>query len=598
VSNTYTGKDIKVLDEVTHIRTAPGMYIGDTSTPTHLVEECLDNSLDECSAGHATIIAVEMNTKDHIYSVADNGRGIPLDNDVPKMISTKLFSGAKFQGSKTAYEVCSGLHGVGLVAVNALSDFYMINIYRDNKHAIYAFKNQKYKSKKIDPFDGERPFSTKIEFRPDKKIFENLVANVDRIRRRLYIASIELSRCTFVLTVDGKKEIIKLSKKQFFLAQCASEPEKSEVISATVFNKVEKFSVMFSYSLTGAITPKILTSINLLPVEEGGTHVTVFNEILRDLILAKAKKMKLRILPPDCFCGLRAYLSLSLIEPEFSSQTKDKLINRKTYLDVLSTKLRVSIENFFLKNDDLISDIMNHLAEYRAKIDAKKFGAAATNGKRASTKFTKLRDCTSRSGELFIVEGDSAGGGFISCRDPNKHAVLPLKGKIPSVATAKDLSKIMKHNEIGEMIAAFGTGVGPAFDVSKLRYEKIICTTDADADGKHIASILTLNIAILFPDIIKNGHYYIAETPLYAINEKKIFIPLWTEEEVEKAKNEKRTISRFKGLGELNPKQLKKVAIDESTRRLIQVTYTSDLDKMVKLFSLSSEKRKLLEGGW
>lgn len=595
MSKSYSSKDIKVLDEVTHIRTAPGMYIGDTSTPTHLLEECLDNSLDECSGGHATIIAVDINTKDYIYSVADNGRGIPLDNDVPKMISTKLFSGAKFQGSKTAYEVCSGLHGVGLVAVNALSDFYMINIYRDGKHAMYAFKDQKYKSKSIKDFDGEKPFSTKIEFRPDKAIFEKLVVNVDRIRRRLYIASIELATCTFILTIDGKREIIKLSKKQFFLAQCASEQEKSEVISVTAYDKVEKFSAMFCYSTKGVITPRVLTSINLLPVEGGGTHVTLFNEIIRDLLVVRAKKAKLRILPTDCFCGLRAYLSLSLVSPEFSSQTKDKLINRKTDMKSLSDKLRTFIENAFAKNEDLISDILNNLAAYRAKIDAKKIGSAASNGKRAATKFTKLRDCTSRNGELFIVEGDSAGGGFIACRDPNKHAVLPLKGKIPSAASAKN---ILKHKEVGELIQALGTGVGPTFDISRLKYSKVICTTDADADGQHIAALLTLVLATLVPEVIKNGHYYIAETPLHAINEKNIFIPLWTEEEVEQAKKDKRHITRFKGIGELNPNQLKTIAIDENTRRLIPITFTSDLEKMLKLFIDPNEKRKLLEGNW
>ena len=592
---SYNSKDIKVLDEMTHVRTNPGMYIGSTETPTHLVEECFDNSLDECSGGHATIIAIEINTKDHIYSIADNGRGIPLEDDVPKVISTKLFSGAKFKGSKVAYEICSGLHGVGLICVNALSDFYMINIYRGGKHATYLFKDQRYVSKNIKDFTGEIPFSTKIEFRPDKSIFEKMMVNVDRLRRRLYIASIELPKCTFVLIIDGKKEVIKLSKKQFFLSQCAGDQNKSETLSAIVIDKVEKFGVMFCYSVNGAVTPRIMSSVNLLPVDIGGTHVSLFNELIKDLLMSVAKKEKIRILPADCLCGLRAYLSLSLITPEFSGQTKDKLINRKTYFETLMTKLKASLESIFASNEGVIKDILIGLAAYRERMDAKKLGSSSANGNRASTKFTKLRDCTSREGELFIVEGDSAGGGFIACRDPNIHAVLPLKGKIPSAATAKD---ILKNKEIGEIIQAIGTGIGPDFDITKIRYSKIICAADADADGLHIAALLTFVLATLVPEIIKNGFYYVAETPLRAINEKKVFIPLWSEKEEEDARNQGRKITRFKGLGELNPNQLKVVAINNDTRRLVPITFTKDLAKITQLFLDPLEKRKLLEGEW
>jgi DNA gyrase/topoisomerase IV subunit B len=227
-------------------------------------------------------------------------------------------------------------------------------------------------------------------------------------------------------------------------------------------------------------------------------------------------------------------------------------------------------------------------------MDSKKF-AVPTVGKRVSTKFTKLRDCSGAAGELFIAEGESAAGGLVTCRDPRKHAILPLKGKIPSAATAKD---ILKNEEIGELIGSLGTGVGPAFDISCLKYDKIICSTDADDDGLHIFSLLTMAIAILVPDIMKNGHYYYAQTPLYAINERNLFIPLWTNEDIIKAKAEGRTLIRLKGLGEMNPDQLKTVLIDEKTRKLIPITYTSNIDKMIKLFADANEKRKLLEGTW
>jgi len=216
----------------------------------------------------------------------------------------------------------------------------------------------------------------------------------------------------------------------------------------------------------------------------------------------------------------------------------------------------------------------------------------ACEPKRASTKFTKLRDCTTSQGELFIVEGDSAGGSFIQCRDPRKHAIFPLKGKIPSVANVKD---ILKNKEINELIQSLGTGVGPHFDVNKLKYEKVICAADADADGYHIASLLTLVLAVLVPDVIKNGHYYIATTPLYAVTKGKSFVPLWTKEELAKARTKNEPISRFKGLGELSPHQLKVSVIDERTRRLAKVEFSKNMNKMLKLFSDVAEKRKLLE---
>lgn len=588
----YKASDIKVLSEIEHIRQSPGMYIGTTSDPVHLVEEAFDNALDECTAGYAKAVAINIDTKNHLYSVIDNGRGIPISNDVPKTISSKLFSGAKFKGSKTAYEICSGLHGVGLVAVNALSDLYTIEIYRQGKHAVFEFQNSRFKKKTITDFSGECPFATKITFKPDKDIFESLDADLGRLRRRMLIASIELPDCTFVLNIGNKKEVIRINKKEFFLQHCQNGDEISGVINTSVSDKVEKFAAMFCYSLDGAITPKTLSSVNLLPVE-GGTHISIFYEILKDIFSAKAKKFGIRILPQDCFCGLRAYLSLSLLKPEFSGQTKDKLINRKSYLDELVKKLRLNLETYFNQNEEELQTILDHFEAYRKKVDSRKIKTA--NGKRASTKFTKLRDCSSRNGELFIVEGDSAGGGFIACRDPRLHAVLPLRGKIPSAVNAKD---ILKNKEIGELIESLGTGVGPTFDISKLRYSKIICATDADPDGQHISVLLTLVLATLVPEVIKQGFYYIAETPLYAINEKKTFIPLWTEQELEDAKKKNRHITRYKGLGELNPSQLKIVAIGDKTRRLIPVSYTKNIDKIIKLFIDPSEKRRLLEGKW
>jgi len=602
MTKEYTADDIRKLEPMEQIQISPGMWIGQTDEPHHLVEEALDNALDEAQGGHVSIIAVKIDTKTHMCSVMDNGRGVPISKDVPIIISTQLFSGAKFQDSKSAYEIASGLHGVGLVCANALSDFYSIEIYRNNRHALFSFENGKLKKKSIVEYKDEAPFSTKIEFKPSKKIFETLVPDLNRIKKRLQIASAEMQNVTFVLIVDDEKEIFKLTVNDYFEQRCLQGNHK--IIRTVFFKSIikpESFNIVLSYAKSGTITPKVLSSVNLLPVDNGGTHVNYLYDIVRDYFTAKGKKLGYKFLPQDCLVGLKAYIMLSLKEPKFAGQTKDRLTNTKQSLDKFAGQIKSQLETHFNQNykesdqeEGELEKLLSHFQAYRSLMDAKKI-KTSPSGKRVSTKFTKLRDCSSALGELFIAEGESASGGLVSCRDPRKHAILPLKGKIPSAANAKD---ILKNKEISELIGSLGTGVGPQFDITSLKYEKIICATDADDDGLHIFSLLTLALAILVPDIIKNGHYYYAETPLYAINEKDNFVPLWTQDELKKAKEDNRTLIRIKGLGEMNPNQLKVVLINEKTRRLIPVTYTSDIDKMIKLFTDSNEKRKLLEGAW
>ena len=593
--SSYTSKDIRELGEIDHVRLNCGMYIGETSNPVHLVEEALDNALDEAIAGYAKIIAVNIHTKDGVCCVIDNGRGIPIENDVPIKISTKLFTGAKFQDSKSAYRVCAGKNGIGLITILALSDFYIVEIYRDKKHAKFIFENAKLKQKIIEDFKGEPPFSTKIQFKPSKKVFESIIPDIDRIRKRLLVASMEIPSATFVLNVDNKKqEIIKLTKEDFFNKYCLNDSDDSisNIIDLEVKDNEEKFDVKFCYSYEGSIAPRVITSINLLPVDNGGTHVNCFYEIIKDFFIIKGKKLNLKFQPNDILSGLRIYFSLELEKPDYSSQSKDKLINRKEQLSKLLIKLKLELEKYFLKNNDSLVEILSFFSDYRKKLDSKKIKTNG-GGKRASTRFTKLRDCTGSHGELFVVEGDSAGGGFIDCRNAKMHAILPLKGKIPSILNKED---ILKNKEIGELIQALGCGVGPNFNLSALRYSKIICGVDPDADGGHIFCLMTIALASLVPDVIKNGNFYLAKIPLYAINRPKQFIPLWTAEELTKARNNNEPILRIKGLGELNPWQLKICCLDEKTRRLIKVNFSKDMKKIMELFSDVSKKRELLLG--
>lgn len=485
----------------------------------------------------------------------------------------------------------SGLHGVGLVAINALSDFYTIEIYRDNKHAKFEFIDSKFKKQKIVDFTDKKPFSTKIHFKPKANIFETLAPDIQRIRKRMLIASLELQNCTFVLNIDDATEIIKVNPSEFFEKYCLNDSDKeiSKTISISSKKGDEVFNVRFSYSLDGTTTPRVFSSVNLLPVDSGGTHISVFIDILKDYFTEKGKKLGFKFQPQDTLSGLRAYLSLELVEPKFAGQSKDKLINTKNDLKDLSDHIQKSIEDHFSRNEQQLELLLTQFQDYRNSQDSKKI--KVNTGKRLSTKFTKLRDCKSKEGSLYIVEGDSAAGSYLACRDTNIHAVFPLKGKIPSIVNKKD---ILDNVEINELISALGTGVGPQFDISKLKYKEIICSPDADEDGGHIFCLLTIALANLVPEIIKNGYYYLARTPLYAINKGKKFIPLWTSEEVEEAKKKGETITRFKGLGELNPWQLKICALDEKTRKLIKVDFTQDINKLMKLFSDVNEKRKLL----
>ncbi len=589
--SNYSSKDIRIIKEMDHVKMNPTMYIGDTSEPHHLIEECLDNALDEAQEGHVKIIAVVLDTKNNIYSIMDDGRGIPISDNTPITISTKLFSGAKFQDKKTAYKISCGLHGIGLIATNALSKKFKIEIYRNDKYAIYNFINGKLKSSKINKFEGEKPFSTKIEFTPDDEIFTDLIPDINRIRRRLMTASAEMNHgIIFVLNIDDKQEIIKLDLLNHFKQTCSIETEPIVYLKSS--NKIEKFNVMFSYTIKGSVAPKAFSSVNLLPVDGGGTHINLFYEIIKDLFNIKAKKLKYNFQPQDCLIGLRAYLMLNLIKPKLGGQIKDKLLNEKSDFEIFKKQLKLNIEDYFNKNQDYLEELLSLFQDYRMKLDSKKF-KNNDNSKRISTKFTKLKDCTSKHGELFIVEGDSAAGGFVQCRSPLMHAIFPLRGKIPSAANWT-IDRLLDHKEVGELIRALGTGVGPDFNIKDLKYEKIIITADADPDGLHICCLAIMVFAKVVPDIIKAGKLYYVDTPLWCINEPKHFIPLWSDLEIADARNNNRKLTRIKGLGEFNPDQLKVVTLDPNHRKLVQIQYSNNMDKVYKLFSIPEERRNLI----
>jgi DNA gyrase subunit B len=596
MSKDYSSKDIQVLDGLTHVQLNPNMYISTTENPCHLIEEALDNALDEGIAGYADIIAVMIDTKTGECRIMDNGRGIPIDNDVAITISTELFSGAKFQDRKNAYNVSSGLHGVGMVAVYALSEKYKIEIYKDDTYVKYEKKKKKFKKVLSKEYTDKKPFSTSIEFKASDEYFDSIIPDINRIRRRMTIASVELPHVRFILQIDGVTEVIHYSLDDYFNKECLNNyvnGNYSERIEIEAIKGDERLFVSFCYEYDASNTPKYSSAVNILPVKNGGNHINFINDIIKKYLLQKAKKNGYNFNPQDIVVGLRSYMSLSLINPKLKGQSKESLENTKDQLSHLLDEFQTKLISYLNTKPDLVDEILSHLHEYRKKINMKKLKTSNSNKGRGLKKFTKLRDCQLRHGELFIVEGDSAAGGIIQARDPKKIAVLPLKGKIASVTNKKN---ILENKEIGEMISAFGTGIEPDFNINNFRYDKIICCCDADADGGHIATLLTMNIALLAPELIKQGHYYIAYTPLYAINEKKTFIPLWTSDELNKAIKANRKITRYKGLGELNISDLKTCLLNEQTRKIVQVQWNEELQKLVGLMNNVSDKRLLLKG--
>ena len=735
----YDAKHIEVLDAITHIQLNPNMYISTTENSSHLIEEALDNALDEAQAGHASIIAVTENSETGEYSIMDNGRGIPIENDTAVIVSTELFSGAKFSGIKQAYkiscfvkstnifmhselsklkaetigslaenktkfygvsvdddgefvrrlmyaeqtgetadvmfvslsntyvEVCtpehlwmdisgdyiqtcdlvagtelknynsnykklyvvsvnkmelqiplpvydvyspidsnfvlesgavvhnSGLHGVGLVAIYALSSKYDIEIYRDNKHAIYNFENCILVNKKVEKLKATPdniPFSTKISFKPNDKYFTTTKPDFKRIRAKLNVASVDMPDLTLVLMRDDKKDIIKCDLDEFFESEVKTpnDKETTERIDLEFTNDSEKMKVSLCFSFDGPVTPKCITAVNLLPIKQNGSHSVYFLEILRNYFSTLAKKSEYHFLPGDANVGLRCYFSLSMTEPKFKGQSKERLENSREQLKVLLDGITIQLDDYFKSNPDSSDNILNHFHLYRKKLESK----TSKIKTKVANKFTKLRDCKSRDGELFVVEGESAAGGIIQCRGTStKVAVLPLKGKIPSIVNKKDM---LANLEIKELFQALGTGVEPDFNLTNMRYEKLICCCDADPDGGHIAVLLTMVIAIMAPEIIKSGRYYIANTPLYGTRIKKEFVPIWSNEQLDKAAKDKLKIFRFKGLGEFNPIDLKECLLNEQKRSLTQIRWDDEvMADLILLLKDSSVKRKLVE---
>ena len=594
----YSAEQIQVLEGLEAVRKRPGMYIGSTSSRGlhHLVYEIVDNSVDEALAGFCDTIEVSIN-KDNSITVIDNGRGMPVDEH-PKMkmpavevIFTQLHAGGKFGGG--AYKVSGGLHGVGASVVNALSDWLEVTIFRDGK--IYKQRYEKgitVSELKVIGNCKKSQHGSMVTFKPDGTIFEETVYDYDILKQRLR----EMAFLTKGLKIILKDERDEEREDREFHYQGGIKEfvqylnRSKEALYPNIIyceGKVDGVAVEVAMQHNDSYTESTYSFVNNINTPEGGTHMAgfrnaltkTFNDYARKNSLLKEKEANLT--GDDIREGLTAIISVKLEDPQFEGQTKQKLGNseaRGAVDRVVSEQL-----TYFLEQTPQVAKIIceKSILAQRARAAARK-ARDLTRRKTALENTSlpgKLADCTDKNPEnceIYIVEGDSAGGSAKTARSRNTQAILPLRGKILNVEKAR-LDKIYANAEIKAMITAFGTGIHDDFDISKLRYHKIILMTDADVDGAHISTLLLTFIYRFMPELIKQGYVYLAQPPLYKIEKNKKVWYAYSDEELnqilkEIGRDSSNKIQRYKGLGEMDAEQLWETTMDPERRILLRVT--------------------------
>ncbi|MEH7237909.1 DNA topoisomerase (ATP-hydrolyzing) subunit B [Bacillus sp. JJ1562] len=598
----YDESQIEVLEGLEAVRKRPGMYIGTTSGKGlhHLVWEIVDNSIDEALAGYCDEINVIIE-EDNSITVKDNGRGIPvgiqekMGRPAVEVIMTVLHAGGKFDGG--GYKVSGGLHGVGASVVNALSTSLEVYVHRDSKIHYIAFERGHVVTElKV---VGETDYSgTTTHFKPDGEIFtETLEYDFDTLATRLR----ELAFLTrgVKITIEDKREENK-RKEYHYEGGIKSYVEhlnrtKEVVHEEPVFVEGEKEGIAIEIALqyNDSYTSNIYSFANNIHTYEGGTHESGFKTALTRIINDYARKNNIfkendaNLMGDDVREGLTAIISIKHPDPQFEGQTKTKLGNSEART-ITESVFSEKFEAFLLENPSVARKIVEKgTMAARARMAAKK-ARELTRRKSAleiSSLPGKLADCSSKDpsiSELYIVEGDSAGGSAKQGRDRHFQAILPLRGKILNVEKAR-LDRILSNNEVRSMITALGTGIGEDFDISKARYHKVVIMTDADVDGAHIRTLLLTFFYRFMRQIIEHGYIYIAQPPLYKIQQGKRVEYAYDDRELEKylaemPSNPKPGIQRYKGLGEMNPEQLWETTMDPSNRAMLQVKLQDAID--------------------
>ncbi len=589
-SKAYGSSNIKVLEGLEGVRMRPAMYIGSTSKQGlhHLVYEIVDNSVDEAMASYCDEILVTLN-KDGSVTVKDNGRGIPTDihpvykRPAVEIAITKLHAGGKFD--KGTYAVSGGLHGVGISVVSALSKLLKVVIRRDGKifQQEYQIGKPLYDLKVVGKTD-EKDTGTEITFIPDDTIFSTTKFDFSVLQTRFREIAFLNKGLKIVLKDenDGRSETFHYEGGIIEFVKWANQ-SKETLHKPIYFSRTENDIVIeCSIQYNDSYQENVLSFVNTINTVEGGTHVSGFKTALTRAINDYANKNKLikgeNLTGDDVREGLTAIVSVKVPNPQFEGQTKTKLGNSEVKGAVDSASM-ISLSQFFEENPAVAKRVILKAQEAQKARNAAKKAKELVRRKNAFSIGGlpgKLADCSKKRAEeteVFIVEGDSAGGSAKQARNKEFQAILPLKGKILNVEKANPV-KALSSEEIANLITAIGTGVGDQFDITKLRYSRVIIMTDADVDGAHIMTLLLTFFFRFTPELIKSGNIYIAVSPLFRVRKKKVHYVYSDEElkELIKKLGDKVDVQRFKGLGEMNPEQLWETTMDPKTRLLRKVT--------------------------
>ena len=605
VNGEYGADQIQILEGLEAVRKRPGMYIGSTSTRGlhHLVYEIVDNAVDEALAGYCTEIHVFIQ-KGNSIRVVDNGRGIPTGINhkaglpAVEVVFTILHAGGKFGGG--GYKVSGGLHGVGASVVNALSEWLEVTIHQNGKKYNQRYERGKvmYPLKEIGTTDHT---GTEVVFQPDKEIFEDTEYDFDTLRQRLREMAFLTKGIKIVLT-DERLEEPKV--REFHYEGGIKEyvsylnRHKDPLYDQIIYCEGQRDDIYVEVAMqhNSSYQEGTYSFVNNITTPEGGTHLTGFRNAITKTFNDYAKKNKIlkekegNLSGEDIREGLAAIISIKITEPQFEGQTKQKLGNseaRGAVESVVTEQL-----TYFLEQNPAVAKIIcdKALLAQRAR-DAARKARDLTRRKTALDGTSlpgKLADCSDKNPEnceIYIVEGDSAGGSAKTARDKATQAILPLRGKILNVEKAR-LDRILENNEIKAMITAFGTGIGEDFNIEKLRYNKIVIMTDADVDGAHIATLMLTFLYRFMPDLIREGHVYLAQPPLYKVEKNKKVFYAYDDKELndiltEIGRDGNNKIQRYKGLGEMDAEQLWDTTMDPAKRILLRVNIDEESESEI-----------------
>ena len=611
VENNYGADQIQVLEGLEHIRKRPGMYIASTDARGlhHLVKEIVDNSVDEALAGYCDTITVTIN-EDGSCSVMDNGRGIPTGIhekegvSTVEVVMTKPNAGGKFGGG--GYMVSSGLHGVGLKAVNALSEFASVDVYQKGKHFRQEYDRGVPRTR-LQTLEDSNLTGTRITFKPDAEIFETTEFNYDTIRSTLRDFAF-LNKGLKVVLEDkreGREARDELQYNGGIVEYVEYLNKNKEPISDVLYfeEKFDSVSVEVAMQYNDGYNENVIAFANNVNTKEGGTHIDGFKFALSKLINDAGKKLNLvkdddKLSGEDVREGLTAVISVKLPEPQFEGQTKTKLGNSEMRGYVQKAMIE-GLGSYLEENPSFTKEVLNKcLTAKRAREAARKAREATRKTAFESTTLPgKLADCSEKNPELceiYLVEGDSAGGTAKQGRDRRFQAILPLRGKILNVEKTR-VNRVLENEEIKAMITAFGGGMLDDFDVSKIRYDRVICMTDADVDGSHIRILLLTFFFRYMRPLVEQGHVYIAQPPLYKATKNKVDYYFYNDADKEKfcLENPRCDIQRYKGLGEMDKQQLWDTTMNPATRTLRKVTIEDAVEADANFTLLMGEEPEL-----